>query len=113
MSERVSGATRVCAVADLGTDQAMRVVIDDVPIAVVKDSSGEVHAIGDTCTHGEISLSEGFVEDDTLECWAHGSKFSLKTGMPLSLPAFQPVPVYVVSIIDGDVYIDPSDIVAV
>ena len=36
-----------------------------------------VHAIGDTCTHGDISLAEGFVEGDTLECWAHGSAFSL------------------------------------
>ncbi|PJI37186.1 hypothetical protein CTI14_66795, partial [Methylobacterium radiotolerans] len=32
-----------------------------------------IHAIGDTCTHGDISLSEGFVEGDTVECWAHGS----------------------------------------
>ena len=62
------------------TNQAIRVVIDGVPIAVVKDSGGDVHAIGDTCTHGEISLSEGFVEDETLECWAHGSQFSLVTG---------------------------------
>ena len=82
--------------------------IDGVPIAVVKDSAGDVHAIGDTCTHGEISLSEGFVEDETLECWAHGSQFSLVTGKPLNLPAYEPVPVYQVEIIDGDVYIDPS-----
>ena len=67
-----------------------------------------VHAIGDTCTHGDISLSEGFVEDDTLECWAHGSKFELTTGKPLSLPAYEPVPVFAVEIIDGDVYIDPT-----
>ena len=51
-------------------------------------------AIGDTCTHGDISLAEGFVEDDTLECWAHGSKFSLTTGKPLTLPAYEPVPVF-------------------
>ena len=76
--------------------------------AVVKDSAGAIHAIGDTCTHGDISLSEGFVEDDTLECWAHGSKFSLTTGKPLTLPAYEPVPVYAVEIRDGDVYIDPD-----
>lgn len=112
MSERVSGATRVCAASELVTDTARRVVVDGKPIALVKDSSGTVHAIGDTCTHGEISLSEGFVEDGTLECWAHGSKFSLTTGQSLSLPAFEPVPVYVVNIIDDGVYIDPSDTIA-
>lgn len=89
-------------------DQALRVVIDDVPIAIVKDSNGDVHAIGDTCSHGQISLADGFVEDETLECWAHGSAFSLKTGQPQNLPAFEPVPVFVVEIEDGGVYIDPS-----
>ena len=99
---------RAAAVAELVENQATRVVLDGVPIAVVKDSAGTIHAIGDTCTHGEISLSEGFVEDETLECWAHGSQFSLVTGKPLNLPAYEPVPVFSVEIIDGDVYIDPS-----
>lgn len=97
--------TRVCAVGELGVSQAKKVVVDGTAIAVVVDSQGVVHAIGDTCTHGNISLSEGFVEDDTLECWAHGSKFSLTTGRPLTLPAFEPVPVFKVDVIDGDVYI--------
>jgi len=106
-------ATKACSLAELAPNAAHRVVIDGAPIAVVMDSAGAVHALGDTCTHGDISLSEGFVEDDTLECWAHGSKFELTSGKPLTLPAYEPVPVYVVSVIDGDVYIDPSDTVAV
>jgi 3-phenylpropionate/trans-cinnamate dioxygenase ferredoxin subunit len=109
----MSNAIRICAESELGQDEAFRVDLDDLSIAVVKDSTGTVHAIGDTCTHGDISLSEGFVEGDTLECWAHGSKFSLKTGKPLSLPAYEPVPVYRVTIVDGDVYVDPTDILAV
>ncbi len=97
--------TRVCALDELSVSSAKKVVVDGTPIAVVIDSGGTVHAIGDTCTHGDISLSEGFVEDDTLECWAHGSKFSLATGKPLTLPAYEPVPVFKVDVIDGDVYI--------
>ncbi|MBL5973421.1 MAG: non-heme iron oxygenase ferredoxin subunit [Candidatus Leucobacter sulfamidivorax] len=98
---------RALELSELQQDQAVRVELDGVPIAVVLDNQGEVHAIGDTCSHGQISLSEGFVEGDTLECWAHGSAFSLRTGMPLNLPAYEPVPVYVVEIEDGVVYIDP------
>ena len=101
-------ATKVASVDELVTDQAIRVVVDGTPIAVVKDSSGDIHAIGDTCTHGEISLSEGFVDGETLECWAHGSQFSLVTGKPINLPAYEPVPVFQVDVIDGDVYIDPN-----
>ena len=100
--------TRACSISEVSVGAAVRVVIDGVPIAVVKDSDGHVHAIGDTCTHGEISLSEGFVEGETLECWAHGSQFSLVSGKPINLPAYEPVPVYPVEIIDGDVYIDPN-----
>ncbi|RIJ53607.1 non-heme iron oxygenase ferredoxin subunit [Clavibacter lycopersici] len=101
-------AVRICAVDDLGENEALRIEIEGLAIALVKDSSGTVHAIGDTCTHGDISLAEGFVEGDTLECWAHGSKFSLETGKPRTLPAYEPVPVYPVSIVDGDIHIDTT-----
>lgn len=93
--------------SDLTQDQAVRVELDGVPMAVVLDNQGVVHAIGDTCSHGQISLSEGFVEGNTLECWAHGSAFDLCTGVPQNFPAYEPVPVYVVEIEDGIVYIDP------
>jgi 3-phenylpropionate/trans-cinnamate dioxygenase ferredoxin subunit len=99
---------KICAESELDSGAAVRVVIDGNPIALVRDSAGSIHAIGDTCTHGDISLAEGFVEDDTLECWAHGSRFSLVTGKQLTLPAYEPVPVFAVSIVDGDVYIDPT-----
>ncbi|HAN25810.1 MAG: non-heme iron oxygenase ferredoxin subunit [Microbacterium sp.] len=101
-------ATRVAALSALEPDSAIRVEIDGVAIAVVLDSNGVVHAIGDTCTHGDISLADGFVEGETLECWAHGSAFSLCTGKPLNLPAYEPVPVYEVVIDGDDVLIDPA-----
>ncbi|WP_159500830.1 non-heme iron oxygenase ferredoxin subunit [Microbacterium sp. 18062] len=101
-------ATRVCALSELEQDTARRVEIDGVAIAVVLDGDGEVHAIGDVCTHGDISLSDGFVEGDTLECWAHGSAFSLRTGHPLNLPAYEPVPVFEVTIDGDDILIDPA-----
>lgn len=101
-------AERVCAVSDLEQDTPLRVEPSGVPITVIKDGDGVIHAIGDTCTHGDISLSEGFVEGDTVECWAHGSAFSLITGKPQNLPAYEPVPVYVVEIDGDDVLIDPA-----
>lgn len=101
-------AQRVCALSDLVQDEARRVEVDGVAIAVVLDSNGEVHAIGDVCTHGDISLSEGFVDGESLECWAHGSAFSLRTGKPLNLPAYEPVPVFAVTVDGDDVLIDAT-----
>jgi 3-phenylpropionate/trans-cinnamate dioxygenase ferredoxin subunit len=91
---------RACAISDVEEGAAIRVAIDGVPVAIVK-SEGEVYAIHDVCSHANVALSEGEVEDQTIECWLHGSRFDLVTGRPTGLPATQPVPVYPVKI-DGD-----------
>ena len=101
----------VCQDGDVQVKSSLLVEVDDYPIAIVRDSYGELHAIGDTCSHAEISLSEGDVEDGTIECWAHGSSFDLSSGQPLSLPAFEPVPVFALSIHGNDVYVDVTNIV--
>ena len=92
--------TRACALDDVDDGEAVRVVLDGVPVAVVR-SDGEVYAIHDVCSHANVALSEGEIEDQTIECWLHGSRFDLVTGRPTGLPATQPVPVYPVKI-DGD-----------
>jgi 3-phenylpropionate/trans-cinnamate dioxygenase ferredoxin component len=99
-------AQRVLSLSDLPEVGAVRVVLDSVPVAVVRDEEGHVHAVGDTCTHAEVSLSEGEVEDCTVECWLHGSRFDLRTGEPTALPAIRPIPVYPVTIDGGDVLVD-------
>ena len=102
-------ARRVLGVSELPEVGAVRVVLDGVPVAVVRDEEGHVHAIGDTCSHAEVSLSEGEVEGCTIECWLHGSQFDLRTGQPLALPAIRPVPVYPVTIDGDDVLVDVAN----
>lgn len=111
MSEKQPAGELVCNVNDIPVKGAVRVLIGDYPVAVVKDSDGQIHAIGDTCSHAEISLSEGDVEDCTIECWGHGSQFDLRTGQPLSLPAYEPVPVFALEIVGSDVYVDVSTVI--
>ena len=91
---------RACAAADVEDGTAIRVMLDGVPVAIVR-SDGEVYAIHDVCSHANVALSEGEIEDQTIECWLHGSRFDLVTGRPTGLPATKPVPVYPVKI-DGD-----------
>ncbi len=75
-------------------------------IAVVR-LGDDLYAIGDRCTHADFSLSEGEVdaEERTLECWKHGSAFSLETGEPCSLPATRATPTYGVRTESGRVQI--------
>ncbi|MGI8662283.1 MAG: Rieske (2Fe-2S) protein [Acidimicrobiales bacterium] len=85
---------------------ARRVDAGSFAVAVVRCADA-VYAIGDRCTHADISLSEGEVscEDATLECWKHGSTFSLLDGQPLSLPATKPVATYATGIDGGRVWV--------
>lgn len=99
-------AVKICKVEDVPKGKALRIRIGDDAIALVHTKKGEIKAINDKCSHGEISLSEGFVDDETIECWAHGAKFSLSTGAPLSLPAYEPVAVYEVIIDNGEIFIE-------
>jgi 3-phenylpropionate/trans-cinnamate dioxygenase ferredoxin subunit len=97
---------RVCSVTDVPDGEARRFDLGDLSIAVVR-IDGSWYAIGDRCTHQDISLSEGEVHVDELEieCWKHGSCFSLVDGEPSAMPATKSEPVFEVRIDDADVYV--------
>ena len=96
----------VCRFDDLADPSATRIVVAGIPVAVVRIGD-DVYAIGDTCSHADVSLCEGelFCAEREIECWKHGSTFSLVTGEPQTLPATKPVPVFVARVVDGDVLI--------
>ncbi len=96
---------RVCALDDLTVGTAAAADIFGTRVAVVRTGEREVHAVNDTCSHANVSLSEGEVDGCTLECWLHGSRFSLVTGEPTGLPATQPIAVYDVRLEGDDVLI--------
>ncbi len=100
-----------CYVRDIPAGSVARVALtrpdgSDAPFAVVRTESEEFFVIDDTCTHAEVSLAEGELEGYHLECWAHGSRFDVRSGVPDELPAMTPVGTYSVRV-DGDkVYAD-------
>src|SRR5437660_11478371 len=69
----------------------------------VYNCGGELLAIEDRCSHDDGPLCEGEWEPDTCRviCPRHGSNFDLRTGRPLSLPAYEPVATYPVRVVDG------------
>jgi 3-phenylpropionate/trans-cinnamate dioxygenase ferredoxin component len=100
--------TRACTLADVEDGKALAVEVDGVELALVRNGD-DVFAILDECSHAEIALSEGDVEGCTVECWLHGSRFDLRTGAALGLPATEPVPVYPVRVEADDVLVDVSE----
>ncbi|HTY73643.1 MAG TPA: non-heme iron oxygenase ferredoxin subunit [Actinomycetes bacterium] len=96
---------RACALDDLPVGTAIRVDLGDASLCLVRTAAA-VHAVDDVCTHAEVSLSDGDVDGETIECWLHGSRFDLATGRPSGPPAVAPVAVYPVTVEGGDVLID-------
>jgi len=96
----------LCRTDELSSGEARRFTIEGHRIALVR-TEDEFHAIADRCSHEDYSLAEGevWVEEREIECPRHGSTFDLKSGNPCSLPATQPVAVYAVEIVDGNVYV--------
>lgn len=96
----------LCATEDMESGSARRFEVGDRLVALVRIGD-DFYAIGDTCSHAEVSLSEGEVlcDEREIECWKHGSTFSLLSGEPVSLPATKAVPVYEVSVEDGQVMV--------
>ena len=97
---------RVCAVDELEVGQARRFDIGEHRLAVVRGEDCW-YAIDDECTHADYSLAEGEVdlEECTIECWKHGSLFSLTSGEPETLPATRAVHVYPIEVAESEVLV--------
>ena len=95
---------RIGKFEDMAPGSARQVIIGPYRIAVVRIDEA-LYAIDDRCSHQDISLAEGEVlcHEKQLECWKHGSAFSLETGLPQSFPAIKPVSVYEVCVVDGEI----------
>ena len=92
----------ICPVADLPPGAKRLVEWDELEIGIF-NCAGELLAIEDRCSHDDGVLLEGEVDEETctVECPRHGSRFDLRTGKPLNLPAYAPVDTFPVSVQDG------------
>jgi 3-phenylpropionate/trans-cinnamate dioxygenase ferredoxin subunit len=101
----MTGFSRACAVAEIPDGGVKAVDVEGLEVALIR-AGDEVYAIRDECSHAQIALSEGDVEGLEIECWLHGSRFDVRTGEVLNLPATEPVAVYPCKIDGDDVVVD-------
>jgi len=100
---------RLAGLEELEVDQGHRVELgDEEAVALIRIGDG-VYAVVDVCSHEDYPLSEGWVEDHTVECALHGSRFDLLTGDPDSPPALRPVQIFPVKVDGDDVLVDLPD----
>jgi nitrite reductase/ring-hydroxylating ferredoxin subunit len=101
MSTRIE----LCSTDEVAAGSAIRVENGDLILAVY-NLDGEFYVTDDTCTHGPGSLSEGYVEDDIVECNFHGGQFNIKTGEVAAPPCMVPIKTYPTTVENGKVVIE-------
>ena len=89
----------------------MRLVPAGARTIGVFNCNGSVLAIEDRCSHDDGPLAEGEWDPEScvVVCPRHGSRFDLETGIPMTLPAFEAVATFPVSVRDGVVVVDVED----
>ena len=98
----------ICRLEELPEGEMRLVEADGRKIGVFRCDDGELYAIEDRCSHDDGPLAEGPFDADacTVECPRHGSLFDLTSGRPKTLPAYQPVTTYPVTIEDDTVKLE-------
>src|SRR3954453_9899008 len=91
----------ICPLGELPPGDNRLCEVEDREIGVF-NCNGTLLAIEDRCSHDDGELVEGEfdAEDCTVECPRHGSLFALRTGKPLTLPAYVPIEAFPVVVAD-------------
>ena len=101
MSQRID----LCSAADVTPGNALKVETGELALAVF-NVGGEFFVTDDLCTHGPGSLSEGYIEDDVVECNFHNGQFNIRTGEVVLPPCMIPMKTYPASVANGKVVIE-------
>ncbi|HUD85422.1 MAG TPA: non-heme iron oxygenase ferredoxin subunit [Xanthobacteraceae bacterium] len=95
----------LCSTDDVAPGTALKVETGELTLAVF-NVDGQFYVTDDMCTHGPGSLSEGYIEDDVVECNFHNGQFNIRTGEVVSPPCLVPIKTYPAMVVDGKVTIE-------
>lgn len=94
----------VCNVDDVNEDQPKAIEINDKKIGVFL-LEDHFYAIENVCPHAYALLTEGFIEDQSVECPLHEAIFDIPSGELKSGPGCRNLCTYPVRIEGQDVQI--------
>ncbi|WP_112247982.1 Rieske (2Fe-2S) protein [Kribbella monticola] len=78
------------------------VILKDQNVVLTKDQSGKVCMFSAICTHQGCAVTA--VEEGTINCPCHGSKFDATSGEPVAGPARKPLPAVAFKQRDGAIF---------
>src|SRR5919199_3970188 len=101
---------KLATVHDIPENEVRAFEYDGQRIAIYH-AGDTFYATTDICSHAYAELSEGFLEpeDYTIECPLHGSRFDIRTGAVLSLPAYEPIATFPVRVDGEEIFVQVGD----
>jgi nitrite reductase/ring-hydroxylating ferredoxin subunit len=99
---------RVASLSDLPPGEMTGVELDDEYV-LIANIEGKVCAIANICSHAEAILSDGYLDDNLVECPLHGAVFDVTDGTVQEGPATENLECYAVAVEGQDIYVGPND----
>lgn len=96
---------KVCKAQDVPPGEMLAVDMAELPPVALYNVDGKYFATSNVCTHAVAMLTDGFLEDDQIECPMHGGMFNVRTGEPTHFPCVEALATYPVEVRDGDVFV--------
>ncbi len=97
MSKTAAQWVEVCKTVELPVGERKIIDLDEKHIMVL-NNDGDYYAIESMCTHAMFELDDAEIEKCAIVCPLHGAHFCLKTGEPLTPPAFEAIDTYEVRV---------------
>ncbi len=96
---------RVAAMGDVKEGACLGVRVGKTEVAIYHLPGGEYRATSNVCSHEYALLTEGWMENNCIECPLHAAQFDIRTGKAMSAPADEAIAVYPVKLEGEDVMV--------
>ncbi|UXN69777.1 MocE family 2Fe-2S type ferredoxin [Devosia neptuniae] len=95
-----------CGAGDVDEEDVIRFDHGGRVYAIYRSPEDRYFATDGLCTHEQISLADGLVMDDIIECPKHNGRFNYQTGEAKGAPVCVNLRTYPVKVEDGAVFIE-------
>ncbi len=102
----MAGLIKICGIGDIPPGTMRAQSVDGVGSLAIFNVEGQIYVTSNLCTHGAATLTDGYFNEDTIECPLHGGSFDVKTGEAIQFPCRDPLQTFAVTINDGNVFLN-------
>ena len=96
----------VAKLSDVAEGSVIGVETMGLSLAVYHLNGGDICVTDNVCTHAFALLSEGWLEDNVIECPLHAGQFDVRTGKGLGAPIEADLRVFPVKVEGGEILIE-------